>query len=1032
MLAIWTQPSGYTFTNNGQPFQEQIAVDIPLPVQNDNGITYTVISGNLPEGLRISGNHIVGNPFIIANNILYTFCIRASDGTRIADRTFSMQVNGASPPEFITAAGDLAVGPSKQLYALDGTYISYQIEAFDLNMVIGANLKYFIASGDGALPPGLTMTDAGLISGFITPKLITTPENGDGAFDDTFFDDAGYDFANPPTDGFDTYLYDNINFDYNSPTTVVKSLNANYQFRITVTDGISYAQRVFKIFVVGSDQFRADSTSYNGFVNDQGFTADSTFLRTPVWLSDKNLGTYRSNSYLTVPIVLYDSTNTLFRLEATNCEVYAVTKKFSINDNIANSNNVTVTNFSSVPVVGQYLTFNNYVPGATEKLYQIATVKNLNVNTLIVQNVSGNGKTATVNFNLQSSPPFTVGERIVVTGVTPIGFNGSYTVLRCTVNSVTYANPTVEPLAIDSVYGNGTTAILSFARQVTNLFQVGQQITVTGATPSGFNGTYTVTASNLYSVSYSNSTVITDIASLGSISGGASSLYPGGGFINNYGEGFYRLTLDQPLEINLPDFTPFYIGSPSVLPLGTSFDVNTGEIYGRMPYQPAITKTYDFTITATRINADDTEQLFNVKSFNITILGSITSQLTWNSPSLLGTIPADYICTLAINATSTISDAVIVYSLIDGKLPPGLTLNLDGTIVGTPNQYYNSSTGVLGLTTFHDTDIHGVRYNNQTFDNGATTIDRNYTFTVTAGDQYQYSAISQKFTISITTPNTVPYSNITAQPFLTPTQRALWQSFINNNSVFTPSSIYRTNDKNFGIQQQLTMLVYAGIQTENAAAYVGAMGIGVKKKRFKFGSVNSAVAVDPSTGNEIYEVVYVQMIDPLEPNGKHLPLSIKTTSVESQTITIDESTISARPNPYITVDSTGYQSSNSNTDVYFPSSITNWQTRLSQTTDHFKTVNGQQVSVPALSERNYLPLWMRSIQSGSKAQLGYVLCVPLCFCKPGTASTIVTNIAFNGFNFNNIDYTVDRFTISAVTGDTSDKYLIFRDDRITV
>ena len=174
------------------------------------------------------------------------------------------------------------------------------------------------------------------------------------------------------------------------------------------------------------------------------------------------------------------------------------------------------------------------------------------------------------------------------------------------------------------------------------------------------------------------------------------------------------------------------------------------------------------------------------------------------------------------------------------------------------------------------------------------------------------------------------------------------------------------------------------------------------------------------------------MIDPLEPNGKHLPLSIKTTSVESQTITIDESTISARPNPYITVDSTGYQSSNSNTDVYFPSSITNWQTRLSQTTDHFKTVNGQQVSVPALSERNYLPLWMRSIQSGSKAQLGYVLCVPLCFCKPGTASTIVTNIAFNGFNFNNIDYTVDRFTISAVTGDTSDKYLIFRDDRITV
>jgi hypothetical protein len=234
--------------------------------------------------------------------------------------------------------------------------------------------------------------------------------------------------------------------------------------------------------------------------------------------------------------------------------------------------------------------------------------------------------------------------------------------------------------------------------------------------------------------------------------------------------------------------------------------------------------------------------------------------------------------------------------------------------------------------------------------------------------------------------------------------------------VFTPSSIYRPNDPSFGLQTSLTMLVYAGIETEEAAAYVGAMGLGFKKKQFKFGKLANATAIDPVSGDTLYEVVYVQMIDPLESNGKHLPTSIRTKSTEPETITVDDSA-SEFVDYRITVDSTGYEASNPNTDTYFPNSITNWQTRL---------------SAVGLSERNYLPLWMRSIPAGGKAELGYVLCVPLCYCKPGTSSTILTNIQFNGFNFNVLDYTVDRFTISAVTGYTSDKYLVFRDDRITV
>jgi len=849
-LTIWTQPSGYTFSNNGQPFLEQVALNIALPVVNDTGVTYSVISGSLPGGLQIVGNHIKGNPFAVSSATNYQFCIRATKGTDFADRTFNLKINGTNPPTFLTSAGKLPIGPSKQLYALDSTYVSYQIEAFDLNIALGSNLKYFIASGDGALPKGLTLSNTGLISGYVEPQLILTPEAGTGEFDQAYYDNAGFDFALIPTDGFDSYQYDDVFFDYNLPSTLPKSLNANYQFRVTVTDGVAFAQRVFSIFVIGSDQFRADSTSYDGFAGN--FTADSTFLRTPVWLSDTSLGIFRANNYLTVPVLLYDNTDVLFRLETTNCEVYAVTKRVSLADNIAGSYTVTVTNLSTTPSIGQYFTFDNYVENATSQTYQIASVTNLN-------------------------------------------------------------------------------------------------------------------------------------------------------------DGYYRLTISTPLAISLPDLIAFYIGTLSELPQGTQFDINTGEVYGTVPYQPAITKVYTFTITATRLSANVNDEVVNHKTFTITVLGSVTSQITWTSPNNLGTIPAAYISNLRVTATTNVPNSTILYTLTSGSLPPGLTLSLDGEIVGTPNQYYNPSTGELGLTTFDGGTC--------VFDYGETTVDTTYTFTVTASDQYQYSSLPKTFTISLSAPNSVPYSNITTQPFLAPTQRSAWKAFINDSTIFTPSDVYRISDPNFGVQTSLTMLVYAGIETEVAAAYVGAMGLGFKRKQFKFGELKTATAVDPVTGESIYEVVYVQMIDPLERNGKHLPLSFKTNSTESDTITVDESILNARPLYEITVDSSGYQASNPNTDTYFPSSITNWQERLSNV---------------GLTERNYLPLWMRSIPSGEKAQLGYVLCVPLCFCKPGTSSTILTNIQFSGFNFNTLDYTVDRFTISAVTGYTSDKYLIFRDDRITV
>ena len=45
-------------------------------------------------------------------------------------------------------------------------------------------------------------------------------------------------------------------------------------------------------------------------------------------------------------------------------------------------------------------------------------------------------------------------------------------------------------------------------------------------------------------------------------------------------------------------------GTPSILPPGLSLDVTTGEIAGRVPHQPAVTKEYKFTVAAQRIGYD--------------------------------------------------------------------------------------------------------------------------------------------------------------------------------------------------------------------------------------------------------------------------------------------------------------------------------------------------------------------------------------------------------------------------------------------
>lgn len=764
-LNIWTKPSGYSLG----VFPDREHIDIQLPVSGDSGVTFSVISGALPNGVFINGDRVQGSPYINDNILNYTFCIRATYLGSFSDRTFTLQIDNVLAPEFVTPAGELAAGVHKQFYVLDGSYVSYQIEAVDMNPIAGQPLKFYIADNSGSLPPGLTLSDSGLISGFLGPALASV---------------AG--------------------------TTHVFTMP--YNFTVTVTDGITFNTRTFEIFVADPNVFRADSLMYDGLADS--FTSDSTYLQQPVWLTDSYLGLFRANNYLTIPVSVYDNNSTSFRLEATNMELYASTFQILSTDNITNSTSLTITNASDVPVAGQYFTFYNYISIADTTVYRIYSVASL-------------------------------------------------------------------------------------------------------------------------------------------------------------GGGEYRITLTTPLTFDIDNGYTFYIGSLSELPPGMNFDTATSEVYGRVPYQPAITTEYKFTITAVKSYVSSSEKVISSRTFTVDLLGDITSAITWNSSSALGTLEANYVSTLSVSATSSVPNTTIIYTQTAGSLPPGISLTADGELVGTVPQYYNELTGANGLITFDNATT--------TFDNNTTTFDRSYTFTVEASDQFIYSVQAKEFTIDVTTPNTVAYSNVYAVPFMSSASRTYWRSFITDTGIFTPSKIYRVNDPAFGVQSSMATLIYAGIETETANSYANNMVNGFKKKQFNYESIKSALAVDPVTGESVYEAIYVQLVDPLEPNGAVLPNIVQGS--------------------------------------YYPNSISNWQARLSS---------------GFLTERNYLPLWMRTIQPGTRQEVGYTLAVPLCYCKVGYSNDILLNITNSGFDFSTIDYTIDRFIVDSVLNSVGEQYLPFQNNRTTI
>ena len=300
-MITWNTPQGSLGTK-----KERETTSITLLATSDvSAVAYTLIAGSLPRGLRLIDNAIKGSPSEVKSYTTSRFVIRAQDSNDLEDRTFSLSVDGADAPEWITKEGYLQVGTGEAYFVLDNSRVNFQLESYDADVIAGDKLEYYLVPMGGQLPPGLSLSRSGVISGFTDPIFaIDYNASLNGGYDTGAFDVTPIDFVEAKSNGFDDYFYDNVTYDYSEPSRSPKRLSRSYSFVIAVTDGATVVRQSFKIYVVTEEFLTADNSIVQ--ISTNVFTADASSDRVPLWISDSNLGRYRSNNYVTLFLDVYD------------------------------------------------------------------------------------------------------------------------------------------------------------------------------------------------------------------------------------------------------------------------------------------------------------------------------------------------------------------------------------------------------------------------------------------------------------------------------------------------------------------------------------------------------------------------------------------------------------------------------------------------------------------------------------------------------------------------------------------------------
>ena len=451
--------------------------------------------------------------------------------------------------------------------------------------------------------------------------------------------------------------------------------------------------------------------------------------------------------------------------------------------------------------------------------------------------------------------------------------------------------------------------------------------------------------------------------------------------------GTFRHDNNVVVKIDVEDFDPLqadleYSIQSGSLPTGLAIDITSGEIYGTLARQSAVEVDHNFTVRAKRVISPGVE-VFTDKDFTMKVVGEIDVGIAFTTATDLGTLKAGIPSLLSVEAKSDDANRVLTYSVTSGSLPTGITLSRQGNFIGE-----------IDSSDFTD----------------STT---SYTFTVTVSDQYQAAATSKEFNLNVEIPyNFVEYGNMTghATSFI---DQNIFYSVAQDPAINDSAYVYRSEDPNFGIKLKPEMLMMSGLEAQTLTTFQQQMEQNHAPKTLYFGELKTAIAKEGTTTK--YEVVYVEIKDNMvNSKGESVSSSVKLRdAVAKPMLGPRASTMNA------TTDLTDYEiTTDGGLSFSTSGSKVRYANQLSADLGFMETLYPNAVAnmrsrMKSLGHKewDFLPLWMKTTQAGDKAPLGFVMAVPICYCKPGTAGLVKKRIQDKALKFKNIAFTVDRYTV---------------------
>jgi hypothetical protein len=1067
-------------------------------------LVYSRVSGRLPLGIQVvSTGRLQGIPVSELGgdqNVTYTFTIRVKNTTTngLADRTFSLTVTNINPPIINVPTRNSFLG-----LFLDGTEYTEQLEAIEATP--GADLVWTLKSGD--LPPGLTLSSAGVLSGYFEPVPSSAP-GSDPDWDDSTWDFLSWDtslyaikkrftFTIQVTDGVNTDLStytldvyprsfltadrDDISVDLTLlgtgvPLTIDTGNKHNPIITTVQSDFVSVREGNFFSFEFQGIDLDGDEISWsvpalstgtydeqtsplydyvasrltsgrlsvgifpdvNTITNSNTNTSTSTLDSTQVFLEPGTvikvlnasdvwqLGTVSSSVTVRVTgntIVTASAGNFLTQASsganATITDVSLTTGNISLAGNIYNGfiNTLRPTyqitfNGNILANVGDYIT--QTISGANARVTANVSGTNTanviyitgsfrNGNAISGSNIAIRGlsvaryPTANVKDIFNTTITANIGDF-----VSQIGYTGNATVTANISDAVSipvrYNSGTFNALGGNLVI-NGVNANVWIVNTTSTVTALGTDATI-GQYITQANANAVVTA-NVINGTVIPVTFLANAFQTGSLSGnirlsGANvNLFPTNVFCSTDITAVYNTANYFDVNTNLATAIPQINGSTLTysnltaivsvgvslgalategtvgfdsgkfdqgilnLPVGLTLVEDSGWLYGTLADQTADEVEYEFEIIAYK--ADD-PTYEDRQIFTLTVLGDLNNRIDWVTASDLGMITTGKVSDLFVYATSALGKTLFYELTADSyqRLPQGLSLTLGGLISGRASF-----------------QVFSVDQGTTTFDNEDTTFDFTYTFTVTARDLANTVSSNRTFTLSIRAFDKIPYENLYLKALPTQDQRNSFRDLITDTAIFPLEKIYRLEDPWFGLASDIKTLHLAGLSPSTLAEYTQASDTNHYTKRLTFGEIKTARALD-SNFNVKYEVVYIEVQD--------------------------ANTNAAGEGPANTIELAGlidnaYLVGNNSYTTAYPNS--------------FENMSNVMVSSITYQDKGVLPDWMTSRQADGR-QLGFVRGVVLAYVKPGESDLISYRLRQRAFNFNSIDFTVDRYQLDNI------------------